>query len=128
MDFLRAIKVCSMPSFGRGVKPLARCHKILRHVKEHFKLRKRYFVRQNLSCHSPVHPALLLDDSIGRISRELWWTNQEFSPVNFIPPLFSIVIYHLGDEQYACWWRQFRDVISPHQHDRDHHHQDPLNA
>jgi len=31
-----------------------------------------------------------------------------FSPVSIIPPWFSILIYHLGDEQ------QFRDVVSPH--------------
>jgi hypothetical protein len=30
-------------------------------------------------------PALLLDDSIGRIARELWLANQEFSPVDIIP-------------------------------------------
>jgi hypothetical protein len=32
----------------------------------------------------------------GRIARELWLTNQEFSPVNIIPPWFSMFIYHLG--------------------------------
>jgi hypothetical protein len=36
----------------------------------------------------------------GKIVRELWWTNQEFSPVNLIiPPQLSILIYHLGDER-----------------------------
>jgi hypothetical protein len=29
---------------------------------------------------------------------ELWWTNQEFSPVNIIPPWFS-----MRDEEYASW-------------------------
>jgi hypothetical protein len=33
----------------------------------------------------------------GRIAREFWWMNQEFSPVDIIPPWFSILIYHLGD-------------------------------
>jgi hypothetical protein len=32
--FLRAIKIRSTPSFGGEVKPLAPCHKTLRHVKE----------------------------------------------------------------------------------------------
>jgi hypothetical protein len=41
---------------------------------------------------------LLPDDSAGRIARELWWTNQ-FSSVNFIPPWFSMLMYHLADEQ-----------------------------
>jgi hypothetical protein len=31
-----------------------------------------------------------------RIARELWWMNQEFSPVSIIPPWFSAHIYHLG--------------------------------
>jgi hypothetical protein len=47
----------------------------------------------------PDPPGLLLDGSAGRIARALWWTNQEFSPVNIIPPWFSMLIYHLGDEQ-----------------------------
>jgi hypothetical protein len=32
----------------------------------------------------------------GKITSELWWMNQEFSPANIIPPLFSML---LGDEQ-----------------------------
>jgi hypothetical protein len=31
--FLRAIKILSTPSFGRGVKQLAPCRNFLRHVK-----------------------------------------------------------------------------------------------
>jgi hypothetical protein len=38
---------------------------------------------------------LLLDDSPGKISRELWWMNQKISPINIIPPWFSMLIYHL---------------------------------
>jgi hypothetical protein len=33
-EFLRAIKIHSMPSFDWEVKPSAQCHNILRHVKE----------------------------------------------------------------------------------------------
>jgi hypothetical protein len=33
-----------------------------------------------------------------RISRKLWWTNQEFSPVNVIPPWFML-IYQMGAEK-----------------------------
>jgi hypothetical protein len=36
--FLRAIKICSTPSFGGDVKPSAQCRKILRHVKNHFEV------------------------------------------------------------------------------------------
>jgi hypothetical protein len=39
---------------------------------------------------------LLLDESAGRIARGLWWTNQEFSPVNIIPSWFFMFMYHLG--------------------------------
>jgi hypothetical protein len=35
------------------------------------------------------------------------------SPVNIIPPWLFILIYHLGDEQQARWWLQFRDMVSP---------------
>jgi hypothetical protein len=42
---------------------------------------------------------MLLDDSVGTITRELWLKNQEFFPVYIIPPWFSMLIYHLGDEQ-----------------------------
>jgi hypothetical protein len=30
----------------------------------------------------------------GKIARELFWTNKEFSSVDIIPPLFSTLIYH----------------------------------
>jgi hypothetical protein len=58
-----------------------------------------HFVRPNSSFPSPLPPALLLDDSACRIFKELWWINQEFSSVDIIPPWFSMLIYHLGDEQ-----------------------------
>jgi hypothetical protein len=45
------------------------------------------------------YSCLLQDDSAGRTVRELWWTNQKFSSVNIIPPLFTMLIYHMGDEQ-----------------------------
>jgi hypothetical protein len=32
----------------------------------------------------------------------------QFSPVNIIPPSFSIIVYHPRQ------WQQFRDVVSPH--------------
>jgi hypothetical protein len=66
--FLRVIKTCSMPSCGGEVKPSAPCHKILWHEK--------YFLGY----------ALLRDVPAVRIARELWWMNQEFSPVNIFPP------------------------------------------
>jgi hypothetical protein len=34
-------------------------------------------------------------------------------PANIIPPWLSMLIYHLMYEQYAHWWPQFRDVVSP---------------
>jgi hypothetical protein len=56
---------------------------------------KKYFESQiyNFLCHVP--PILLLYDSAGRISRELWLKNQEFSTVDIIPPWFSMLLYHL---------------------------------
>jgi hypothetical protein len=37
----------------------------------------------------------------GMFARELWWTKQEFASVDIIPPWFSMLIYHLGDEDYS---------------------------
>jgi hypothetical protein len=43
---------------------------------------------------------LLLDDSAGRIARERWWMNLEFSFVDSVVIIWlSILIDHLGDEQ-----------------------------
>jgi hypothetical protein len=33
------------------------------------------------------------------------------SPVSTIPPWLSKLVYHLGDEDWARWWPQFRDII-----------------
>jgi hypothetical protein len=44
-------------------------------------------------------PRLVLEDSAGRIARELWWTNQEFSAVDIIQLWFFLLICLLGDEQ-----------------------------
>jgi hypothetical protein len=41
----------------------------------------------------------------------------QFSSADIIPPWLSRLMYHLGDEQKARRWPQFRDVVSPHQHD-----------
>jgi hypothetical protein len=35
----------------------------------------------------------------GRIARELWWMNQEFSSSDIILPWFSMLIFHLGNEE-----------------------------
>jgi hypothetical protein len=56
-----------------------------------------------------------------RISRELWWTSQDISSVDFIQPWLSMLIYHLGINNGPLWYPQFRDVVSPQQH--DHHQQ-----
>jgi hypothetical protein len=42
------------------------------------------------------------------------------SPVDIIPPWFSMLMYHLSDEQRERWWPQFRDVVSLHRHDHQH--------
>jgi hypothetical protein len=33
----------------------------------------------------------------------------------------KIVMYHLEDEEQACWWPQFRDVVSPHRREHGNH-------
>jgi hypothetical protein len=56
----------------------------------------------------PVPPALLLDDSAGMIAREIWIRMPKYRLpessgrqirsflVDIIPPLFSMLTYHLG--------------------------------
>jgi hypothetical protein len=36
------------------------------------------------------------------------------------PPWLPMYTYHPGDEQQACWWPQFWDMVSPH-------HNQPIN-
>jgi phosphatidylserine synthase len=45
----------------------------------------------------PSFSSLLLDDIDGRIAREFWWTNKEFSFVDIIPRWYSTLVNHLGD-------------------------------
>jgi hypothetical protein len=46
-EFLRAIKIYSTPSFRGEVKPEAKCHNILQHVKVTCKFEIKYFARPN---------------------------------------------------------------------------------
>jgi predicted nucleic acid-binding Zn ribbon protein len=89
---LRAIKVCSTPSFRGEVKPSARCHEILWHVKKKPQSMKEIFHKAKFSISFAT---------ASRIAREVWWKNKEFSPASIIPPWFSMLIYHLGNEQQA---------------------------
>jgi hypothetical protein len=74
------------------------------------KYKQRYFVRPNSSFPLPVPLALLLDDFPVKITRDLWWTNKDFSQfISFHHG--SPCSYYLGDEQQACWWKQFRDIV-----------------
>jgi hypothetical protein len=122
--FFRAIKIRSTPSLWGVVKSETPCRKIL-HVKITRKHEQKDFAKPD-SFASPVPPACY-QMTTGRIARKLCWTNYEFSSVDIIPPWFSVLIYHLGDEQWARWWPQFRDVVSPRRHDNHHHHHDLIN-
>jgi hypothetical protein len=60
---------------------------------------------------------------------DLWWTKRHWGwffseffsfPSNINPRWLSMFTYHLRDEQQACCWPQFRDIISPHQHEQQH--------
>jgi hypothetical protein len=84
MRFLTAIKPLSTTSFEGEVKLFVPCRNILRHVKEQYGYEKRYFVVL-----------------FGGITRELWWTTQEFHSIHIIPPWLPVLMYHLRDEHYA---------------------------
>jgi hypothetical protein len=70
--------------FGAKVKPEVPCRKILRHVKKSLTSMKKYFARPNSSFLTHVLSACY-KMSAGRISGEVWWTNQEFSSDDIIP-------------------------------------------
>jgi hypothetical protein len=62
-----------------------------------------------------VHVGILVDKvAMGLISPRVL----QFFPVTIIPPWLFILIHHTGDEQYARWWLQFKDVVSPHRHEQ----------
>jgi hypothetical protein len=50
----------------------------------------------------------------GGIASDLWYMNQEFSPVDISSPWLSIFISYLAGEELTRWWPQFRDVLSPY--------------
>jgi hypothetical protein len=45
------------------------------------------------------------------MARELCWTNQEFFPVDIIPPWLSIPICHLGDKNRPVGGRSSETYI-----------------
>jgi hypothetical protein len=58
-----------------------------------------------------VHVGFVVDKvALGQVFLRVLW----FSPVNISFRQGSILIYHLGEEQYVRWWPQFRDIVSPH--------------
>jgi hypothetical protein len=61
---------------------------------------KRYYIRQTSLFALSVPPALLLDYSAGRIFKKSAGRIRS-SPVDIIPPWFSMLMYQLGDEQLA---------------------------
>jgi hypothetical protein len=78
---LRAMKIRSTSSFGWVVKPDVPRRKILWHVKDPMTISDTGM--QN--SHSFVHSSYSLPDVFAAwISRELWWTSQEFSPAGII--------------------------------------------
>jgi hypothetical protein len=51
----------------------------------------------------------------GRSCTGTYFSLSSWFSINIIPPWFSILIW-LRDEQWACWWLQFGEIVSPHCH------------
>jgi hypothetical protein len=63
---------------------------------------KEIFLRQSSAFLRHVSPASLLGGYVGKIARNLWWMNHEFSSVNvIIPPWLSIIIRHVVDNNMS---------------------------
>jgi hypothetical protein len=65
---------------------------------------------------------LSLWSRFGQSMWDLWWKKWQWDrffceflrfPFNIIPLWLSILMCHLGDEQYDRWWSQFRDSLTP---------------
>jgi hypothetical protein len=110
--FLRVIKVCSTPSFRGEVKPEAPCRKVLWHEKYHLQVWTEILNKAKFSSHLPIPPACyqmsllvgLLESSGGQI---------RVFPVNIMPPWFTMLIYHLWDEQQTRWWDYVPELRPP---------------
>jgi hypothetical protein len=97
-DFLRAINILTTPYFWWEVKPGAPCRKVLHHLKITYKYEQKCFAR--LNSHPFHHSSCLLADvSAGNIARDLSLASQEFSSAYIITPCFSMLIYHLEDQE-----------------------------
>jgi hypothetical protein len=122
---LRPIKIRSTPSFGGEVKPSVPCRKIFAACQRTIRSMNKdtllgqinHFIRQFLLLCNKV--------TVGRIARVL--VEESVFHCHIIPPLFSTLIYNMGDKQLARWWPKFRDKVSPHRHDDDNHHLLPWN-
>jgi hypothetical protein len=71
--------------------------------KNDFEVLNKILRRQNLSFPFAKFLPICYYMTAGRTARELWWTNQEFSFVDVIPPCFYMFIYDLGDEEEGQW-------------------------
>jgi hypothetical protein len=96
----------------KGSKAGGPCRNILRHVKITCKYEQKYSARPNSLIPLPVLPPCY-QMTTGRIYRELWWTNEEFSSVDIIPPWLS-------------WGMNYRPIVSAVQrrsliHQHNHH-------
>jgi branched-subunit amino acid transport protein len=49
---------------------------------------------------------------------QVFYRALRFSPTNIITLWLSILIYHLGNEQYTCQKPHFGDIVSPHRHEQ----------
>jgi hypothetical protein len=122
--FLRAIKLRSTTSFGGEVKPSVLCRKILRRAKDAFEVWKRYFIKQN-SFHLSVTPALLLDESAGRIARQLRYIriNQHLEGncrLRLLSPYLTAALWHCRAEDHGRNFAVAKDNLS-RQHFRSAH-------
>jgi hypothetical protein len=76
--FLRAIKNPQHAFLRRGSTRRAHVIRLYGTLKTYTNM-KGIFVDKNHHFLRPYSPDLILDCSAVRISRELWWTNKEFS-------------------------------------------------
>jgi hypothetical protein len=89
---LRETKIRSTLSFGGQVKPSIPCPRFCGMLKKP-STHEKDMSQDKYTIPLPVYPALLLDDSVDRIARDLQWTKKEFFLVDIMA---SMLIYHLG--------------------------------
>jgi hypothetical protein len=68
---------------------------------------------QTLTVEARVHALVTVGFVVHKVAlRQVFLRVLQLPPVNIITTWLSILICHVGDEQYVHWWLKFRDSLT----------------